>query len=180
MNLCTLDNVKTFLSLTTSGSDVLLTELITRVSKSIESYCDRTFDSQSYTEYFDGGSEVFPSNYPITTVTSVHYDTNREYGTDDLIDSTYYTTIDSRSIAFDDEYKKYPNALKVVYTAGLSSVPEDLKQACIDEVARVFKMKEYRSIELLSDDKGSYTYITDNFLPSSKSIIDRYKRWVVL
>ena len=53
--LCALQDVKTYLGKTDTNSDTVLTSLVTNVSAMIETYCNRTFASASYTETYNGG-----------------------------------------------------------------------------------------------------------------------------
>ena len=76
-DLTTLANVKMWLSLATSTTDALLSALITRESRFIQSWLNRNIASQSYTEVRDGigmgsGRWVLPfEDYPVSAVASL-------------------------------------------------------------------------------------------------------------
>jgi len=55
-------DVKTYLGIEGSGDDALLTSLISRAQKAIETYCGRKFETSSVTKYYDvptGGDELY-------------------------------------------------------------------------------------------------------------------------
>ena len=73
MAITTLANVKEYAGITTSADDALISNLITRVQAQIEKYCDRAFDSASYTQIYNGDSttKLYLDEYPVTAVTRV-------------------------------------------------------------------------------------------------------------
>ena len=79
-----LEDLKGALGVTTDDDDVLLTDIISRIGKQVESYCNREFDSEERTEYYngDGTNKLRVNHYPITAIDSIYDDTDREYGLD--------------------------------------------------------------------------------------------------
>jgi hypothetical protein len=77
-NLVNLAEIKDFLVIKTINTDEdgRLANIATQVTSLVESYCGRTFASNNYVEFFDGGiSSVFVSYPPINRVDEVsHYD----------------------------------------------------------------------------------------------------------
>ena len=73
MALTTLANVKEYAGITSDTDDALIDNLITRVQKQIEVYCDRAFDSASYTQIYDGDSttKIYLDEWPVTAVSRV-------------------------------------------------------------------------------------------------------------
>ena len=180
--LTTLDRFKDQLEITTSTLVDLLETLIDAASDWIETYCDRKFMSRDYTEYTTGhGTDILPKQWPVTAVTSINYDTARDWdGTD--VDSDYIHIVDDRWIYVRgyDFSNAQEGAVKLVYTAGYSTVPDDLQYACDSLVAQMFaKMKSKafgKSVQSMPGEVGgsTTTYIHD-LPPDVKQILEGYK-----
>jgi len=182
MALCTLNNVKDRLGLTGTKEeeDSIIESLIDEVSKLFETYCDRIFGSAEYTEYFDGGgrSWVRPKNYPITAVSGIWDDFEWGWDAEDLIDSSYYRVatdgmfIILKNLTFVDAEQN----VKVVYTAGYSTIPFDLRGACIDEVMRLYKSRTSRHLNSYANTDGeTFVYDFSAFSENTRMILKRYK-----
>lgn len=191
--LASLDEVKRFMNITgdTDDGDDELTALINRVSKHMETYCDRKFYIQEFTETYRGdGSETLTlDHYPITSVSGVWQSLDRTWDSTTLIDSSeYFIDRGSRSIVyFNNEFYKYNyETIKVIYSAGLFSsiatVPADLKLACLKEVARKYRFRKDNGLSSRSSDTGgaggidTLNFITDEFMPETIELLNRYKR----
>lgn len=133
--LTTLDNLKLALDLTNDADDTLLEEIILRESKFMESYCGRVFKQDNYTEYHDGEGEssLFTEQYPIISVTSIHDDTLRVFGAGTEIASSYIIVREDIGLVRLDgtTFQSGMDNVKVVYSAGYATIPEDLESACI-------------------------------------------------
>lgn len=71
-NYITLAEVKNYLKINSTEHDSRFANLISYGCSVIESYCGRTFASNTYTEVFDGGtSSVFVKNIPVNNVHQV-------------------------------------------------------------------------------------------------------------
>ena len=111
-------------------------------------------------------------NNAYTTLTTGAY----EYSLDTKTDSILRTTSSG--------YKNWPtgvDAVKVVYTAGYSAVPEDLKLAVIDLITYYLKdeHKERRTIQGASIQNSSSSSQRDNvaFPDHIKRVLDLYKNF---
>jgi len=132
-------------ALTGTGEDTLLDSLILRFDRIGSSYCGfptnsnlSTFENNTYTHYFDGdGSDRLNLRVrPANTITSVHVDVDRDYGSDELVASGDYELFsdegllllktDSDQGSFTTGYR----SVKVVYTAGYTSIPDAIVHAC--------------------------------------------------
>ena len=141
-NLCTRDNVKSYLGLTGTTYDDVIDLLIPAASEAIERFCGRRFGQSSYTEYHDGGGKdaLVLAQRPVASVSGVWDDVNRNFSDDFLLDADEYVVDTARGLvvlrngAFSDGVRN----VKVTYTAGDSSVPTDVAQACIMLVAALF------------------------------------------
>lgn len=142
-DLCALADVKAFLGITTTANDAVLSALITNVSAAIESYCNRTFASTSYTETRNGqgGCRLFLANGPVTAVASVSVDGVAIPPAPDALSSGYLVdanTVYLRGYCFTRGVQN----VMVTYTAGFAAVPGDVAQACIESVAAHFAKRD--------------------------------------
>lgn len=184
MALCTLNEVKEYNDITDDTNDALLENLINRVSEEIENYCDRKFESQSYTDYFDGNNYnlLFITQYPVITASGVEVwdDCDWVWGDDTLISGTNYTVIDNRYVLLKNtSFVDGSKNVKINYVAGYDSIPTDLTQFTIEEVIRKFKARRNPGdIKSKALPDGSVTYKDASYL-SDASVLDTYKRrWI--
>lgn len=182
-SLITLDEVKNFIGMTgsTTETDNLLEDLINRTSILFESYINEKILSRVYTEYFDGkGAMVlFPKHSPITVITSIYDDYDWDWETDDLIDADDYRIVDDRYITLKSSVSvlgDYKQNIKITYTAGYSTVPDDLKQACITEVSRMYKNRNQVDVTSKTLSDGSVSFFDKDFLPLTITTLNKYKK----
>lgn len=179
-SLTTLDNVRDYIGMTGSNSivDDLLEDLIVRVTELFEKYCGLSqFKSQSYTDYLDGsGSQrLFLDQRPIISIELLAADYDWTWGTDSTYAATDFRVIDDHIVLKDETFPEGIGNIKVTFTAGYAEIPNDLKQACIMEVARLYKRKD--TIDVISksyDAGGSVTKYIDGILPEVKNTLKRY------
>jgi len=183
--LTSLDSVKNFYGMTGTKQtdDDLLEDLIDRITELIQSYCNVTnFKSTKYTEYLDGmGSKyLFVNNIPIVSITSIHDDADWGWNSDDLLDSDDYRSVDNKYIVLKDDFFTLADQnIKIVYTAGYTTIPGDLEQVCIEEV--IMKYKHRRDIDVQSKtlDDGTVQYVSKNLMQSSRITLNKYRNdWV--
>jgi len=163
--------------------DDLIDILIDSYSAKIETYCDRKFMSRSYTEYLSGcGSTVlFPKQYPITSVSGIWDDSSWTWTDDYLVDSTTYTIVNDNSIALrTSRFGSSVNNIKIVYTAGFTTVPADVENVCIIEIMRAFDRMSDLGIGYKLAGDSSITITDAPFLLSSRITLDAYRRKVAL
>jgi hypothetical protein len=126
LDMTTLTRVKAILAEgVDSRGDTLLAQLITEVSAVAESFMRRQALSASTTEYFDVGpimTRFQVRGYPITSVTTIHNDPDRAYGSSTLVSSDDYAAYsDIGQIAFDYAMSVGNRALKIVYIGGMAT-----------------------------------------------------------
>lgn len=146
-DLATTASVKEHLQIAsgTTTWDAILATLITRASAVIAKHCERTFESTLYTEYYDGGVDsLVLKQFPLTSVTSINDDPLRTFSTNSLIDPTTYYVDEARGMIRFIGYATSgsPGSLRVIYTAGYSSVPADIAFACVLLVAFYFNRRK--------------------------------------
>jgi hypothetical protein len=146
MAIATAANVRDYIrALTGTGEDTLLNSLILRFDRIGSSYCGfptasnlSTFENNTYTHYFDGdGSDRLQLRVvPANTITSVHVDVDRKYDSDSLVAASDYELFTDEGLlllktesdqgSFSTGYR----SVKVVYTAGFTTIPDAIVHAC--------------------------------------------------
>ena len=198
-DLITLQQYKDFAGLTGVTMDARINVIVDSVSELVKNYCGTSFIddySSAKTEYFDikdnVTTRVMLDEGPIRTVTSVQERDSQadsyvtlitensdssgkyEYIVDTMTDSIIRTNED-----VDKAFPKGRKAVKVVYTAGYSSCPEDLKLAVYDLITYYLK-EEYkgrRSMAGATLQNDPTTSIRDDigFPDHIKRVLDMYK-----
>ena len=198
-DLITLQQYKDFAGLTGVTMDARINVIIDSISQLVKNYCGTSIIddySSAKTEYFDildaKTTRVMLDEGPIRTVTSV---SERESQADSYVtlitensDSSgkYEYIIDSMTDSIirtnqdvDKAFPKGRKAVKVVYTAGYSSCPEDLKLAIFDLVKYYLKdeRKERMQIAGAMIENPVSTSIRNNagFPDHIKRVLDMYK-----
>jgi hypothetical protein len=191
-NLITLQDYKTAEGITQPKDDARLNVLIPSVSQLVKTYCGNTFVdfySSNKTEEFNinwGTHAVQLTESPVNAIVSVQerdsysdsYTTLTtgayEYALDTHTDSVLRTTSSG--------YKNWPTgvgAVKVVYTAGYSAVPGDLKLAVLDLITYYLKdeHKQRQSIAGATlQNQGSTSQQNNVSFPDHiKRVLDLYK-----
>jgi len=71
MALTTIANFKSYIGETGTTNDTLFTALLARATSSVEKYCDRTLDSTTGRDFYDGTGDyyLYADQYPITDIT---------------------------------------------------------------------------------------------------------------
>jgi hypothetical protein len=183
--LITVANFKSYIGQDTgsTSNDSRYEDIINNVSWRFNSITNRLLKARSITEYRDGNGtqEVYTDQWPInsnSTSIDIRIDTDRDYDTGDKVDSdsiVIYST-PGRIHLEDDTFSTGPQAVKLVYNGGYSTIPYDLAYAA-KEMCRLLWKKEQENrvgIKSQSYEGGSVTYEQD--LPwSVRKILDLYK-----
>jgi hypothetical protein len=137
MPLDTLANVKTAIAVSGTADDAMLTHLQAVADSYIETHCGRSFVGGAFTELHPGGGGVlFLAHYPVTAVTEIRADPNREFGTDTVVDPDRYTVHAARGVveyhdgafvplvfAWTVRADDFPDTVRVTYTVPTGAVP---------------------------------------------------------
>lgn len=169
------------------GSDSIESEnletVINGISTFFESYCDRSFYSTTYTEYMNGSGVKYliPDNFPIISVTSIYNDSDWVWPETDLVDSTdYRITNDKMTILKDGTWSLGDENIKLTYVAGYTTIPDDLKLACLQQCTYEVKMISNKQSLAITLPDGSISFNNITLVPIAQSILKIYKRISVL
>ena len=198
-NLVTIQQYKDFAGLQGVQSDARISTLIPQVTQIVKTYCGSSildYYSSAKTEYFDirdGLTDrVMLDESPINSVTSVSerdsqsdsYTTlitensdssgKYEYIIDTMTDSIIRTTSTGTKY-----FPRGHKAVKVIYTAGYSATPDDLKLAVYDLIKYYLKDERKARMQIAGAmvENQSTSGITGNigFPDHIKRILDFYK-----
>ena len=143
--------------------DLELEELINAGSNWIEKETNNKIKQDIYTNVlFDGNSSDFllVPQTPLTAISSLYIDSERDFGTDTLVPSDEYGIRDNVGIAL-FEGRRFPRAkqsVKVSYTAGYATTPANLQLALKIWCQIFFHGHEKRDFGISSIDKQNDSY----------------------
>ena len=161
-------------------NDAAMLRLLEAASRAINTYCGRTFEwRKDIVEYFDGDGQdvLWVSSPPITDAEgnitysassiTVWEDDDREFEDADKIDADDLR-IDpiAGRIDYAGIFSSGPRIIKVQYNGGysLSTMPEDVKYACIALVSDWWLHRSYRQLDRLG---GQGPLDWPNILPAN-------------
>jgi hypothetical protein len=179
--LTTIDALKEYMGDISSLNDVLLTRIVGAASDAINSYCGRTFESTVYTdELYDGsGTDVLVlRNFPAITLTTVKEGGSAlTIGTDPYGASSgdVYLNADEGTIVRPfSRFWKYRKYYSITYTAGFTTIPASIVQACLDMSALMVREKDHAGLSSKNSGTNAVTYI--RALPDfSQRALDMYQ-----
>lgn len=187
--LVSLATLKTYVKvpISVTSEDSILERFINGASERCERYCNRRFTSQQYTEIRDGGriNEILLFQWPVTGITSLHVDSDRDFDADALIDPSNYSIISDQNAEgiglrrYDAFFPKGAGTIQIVYTAGYTAfaAPSDLQEACLLISAYWYKLQQQEEHNVASKSKGDEDVTLIQGIPVNASqILDDYKR----
>ena len=163
--LVSLEDVKEALGITDNTKDSILTNYINRATDAIEKYCSRRFAFDTYTnQEYDGTgtNRINLKNYPIISLTSLEERTSGFSNTSwETIDADFYKDLDNEGqVYFTGGFTRGVRNYRVTYSAGYTTIPNDLQQACITLVS--FFDNQTRSSGMKSETLGEYSYTKED------------------
>ena len=193
-DLITLAIYKDAEGLSTPKEDIKINAIIPSVSQLVKTYCGNSFVdfySSNKTETFtiDWSTHIVQlTESPVNAIVSVQerdaYNDSYTTLTTGAYEYALNTNTDSILRTTSSGYKNWPtgvDAVKIVYTAGYSSVPEDLKLAVIDLITYYLKdeHKERRTIAGASIQNQASSSQRNNvaFPDHIKRVLDLYKNF---
>ena len=194
-DLITLQQYKTAEGISAPKDDARLNVLIPSVSQLVKTYCGNSFVdffSSNKTETFtlDWGTYIVQlTESPVNSIVSVQERQSYSDSYATLTTGAYEYALDSATDSIlrtlsSGRYKNWPqgvDAVKVVYTAGYSAIPTDLKLAVLDLVTYYLKdeHKQRQSIAGASlQNQGSTSQNNNVSFPDHiKRVLDLYKNF---
>lgn len=201
--LTTVADLKVFLGISASetGEDVRLNAMLCGVERSIQKMLGRTFASDSYTHYFDGSGRetLYLRQRPLTAISTVRIDAGGfgGYGTDAFNSNTVQTIgedfipqsleetegNEGSLIAINGVWPVGQKNIKVGYTAGYITIPQDLINAIHAITGEVWTMAG-KGGKVQSETLGQYSYElavgeslkgTDAEIATARETLSRYR-----
>jgi len=162
-------NVQTFGGMPAgSAQQVYVEDLLDRASWWFMKTCGTKLKSQSIgPEYYDvaGGRELRLRNAPVTAVASLYQDTSRAFATASLIDPDDYTWYEDEGIILltNAVFLSGRRIVKITSTAGYTTIPYDLENACIELTCFLYDRYTNKRIgtKQVSNDSRSIIYISE-------------------
>lgn len=137
-DLITITEFKSYEGITGSTDDTKLNLIIPSVSALVRNYCGKTFSDYITTpkvEYFSFRWEtpaIFPTECPITSITSLEIDYGDGYEIVPTTDYALETRIDTVRMIDGSKFPVGSNIAKLTYNGGYATIPADLKLCIID------------------------------------------------
>lgn len=174
--LCSMEDIKAFLSIGHNADDGILLSSILRASKWFESQIGRTVAATDYVEIQDGkgGKVIVPSNYPVISVASVSID-----GTAVPLSSAYGTAgyfLSGDLIKLRDTYvTEGTGNVTLSYRAGHETTPADVSSAVTEVAALMYRERD--RVGQASRSMGQET-VSFYYAPPTRvvSTIEAYRR----
>tara|TARA_B100000131_G_scaffold310887_1_gene343055 strand:+ start:503 stop:1093 length:591 start_codon:yes stop_codon:yes gene_type:complete len=194
-NLITLQDYKTAEGITQPKDDSRLNVLIPSVSALVKTYCGNSFVdfySTNKTETFtiDWATHIVQlTESPVNSIVSVKERTSYSDSYNTLTTGAYEYALDTATDSIlrtlsSGRYKNWPqgvDAVEVVYRAGYSAVPSDLKLAILDLVTYYLK-DEHKQRQTIAgatlQNQGSTSQNNNVSFPDHiKRVLDLYKNF---
>lgn len=182
--LITLEDYKKYKKITKTDSDEELNAIISSVSSLIKTYCGHSFIdyyTTSKVEVFNIKSSqhaILLNEWPVKTVSLVEYRDSYDQTYTTLDTSEYYvdTSIDTL-FKHSGYWPEGFGSVKITYTAGYASTPDDVKIAALDLVHHYHKeeYKERKSIGTASIDTGLSKMGTSKWPPHVSRVLELYR-----
>ncbi len=194
-NLITLQDYKTAEGITQPKDDSRLNVLIPSVSALVKTYCGNSFVdfySTNKTETFtiDWATHIVQlTESPVNSIVSVKERTSYSDSYNTLTTGAYEYALDTATDSIlrtlsSGRYKNWPqgvDAVEVVYRAGYSAVPSDLKLAILDLITYYLK-DEHKQRQTIAgatlQNQGSTSQNNNVSFPDHiKRVLDLYKNF---
>ncbi len=177
--ITTVQDILDFVSVDSSPDDPLIQNLIDRKTEMFEKYCGvDSFYIADYVEYYDGNGtrNLFVKNNPLNSIAEIADDSDWTWDSDSIIDSSDYRIVESRYVAYKNLFNMGLQNVRVTYNSGYSVIPLDLVEVMIEEVWRNYKRRKEVDVLIKTISDGSTHYVPSGLMPSTKQVLDKYKR----
>lgn len=174
---CAIADVKTFLGITDTNSDAVLTALCTLVSGMMRTYLSRDiYPVTSYTANVDGNGKtsIILPEYPITAVSSLSIDGTDIPARTSPTGSGY--TFNRNTVTLSGyEFSKGAQNVSIAYSAGYAAIPDEIKSSAVIWVATLFQRRKNLDITSRAIGAENVAYANDACPKSASLILDQWK-----
>ncbi len=182
IDLTTLANLEAWLGLAPGNADeAMLGRLITAASAYIQTWCDRQFAQQTYSEVRDGTGAIRMAfaQTPVTAVASVTIGGQAIPPGDAVATPGFYFTPTLLMLNGYEFCRGFGN-VSLVYTAGFAATPPEIEQACIELAA--FRYRELERVGIASKGLAGETtsFVIKDLPPAVATILAAWRRVVPL
>jgi hypothetical protein len=192
--ICTLADVKDRLGESGAEHDTLLNRLIASLESLFDSYTGRHLivPSADVTEYYSGRGPLLQiRRYPVVSITSIKEAVDYDFtGADALVADTDYRIVnDGRNgiiLRIYSVWDALSDSIQVVYKGGYcaagvtpgegeTALPDDLREAAIEQATFFFKRRDDLGLSSVSFQGGSISKFSPmDLLPIVKKTLDNY------
>ena len=180
-----LQMIKRFLDIEDDDSDGILLTLIKAASNSIDKFCNRTFalNTSSVARYFDGKASNVLFHDDLLTLTTLKFDRDGDGTYEETISATepiLYPANKTPKTYMKLRTEAFPVGNQAVEITGVwgyaSAVPDDIVQACIMQVSRLYKRKDTGYAMLIASPELGQYEIYRGIDPDVKMMLMPYKK----
>lgn len=170
-----------------TSQDSILGQMIARVSAEAEVLMNRHAESTSRTVQIDAHKimrHVSLSGYPVTSITSVHNDVDRNFGSDTILAAAdYYSDDDAGLLWFEVTLSPARGALQIIYTGGMATTTAnfitaypDVAEAIDQRVVQLWQRRNEVGLSSVGGGQGNISAQTIDWIPDAKAVIMSHRR----
>lgn len=183
--LTDLDTIKQYLEIETTNYDELLTQIADYVQGRIEQFIQYPIMEAIGVVYVTdslGGERLFLPRIPVTSVTSVFFNTASNFSDakDEIDSEKYRVDSDLGVIEFlpGNEPARSSQSIQVTYDSGFADgmVPDDLLRAYLAQIRHEFQERHQMGKESISDGSSTIRVVGFRLLPDVKETLDLWRR----
>ena len=143
-----------------------------------------SLESKTYTHYLDGPTiyrrEIRVPVFPVSSVTTIHDDPDLDYDAASLVAASDYTLHGDYGLIVlnngaNHAWNTARRSIRVVYVAGYSSAPADVKHAVGMQVAHIFQNRDALGKSSVSKAGGASSPLPLELLPEVKAAAAPYR-----
>lgn len=172
MDFCTLDQVKTWLKITTITDDDLLEMLISQTTEYIRSLMSRDFDVKQYADVRDGNGidTLMLGNWPIQAVASVTITGWPIPASDFIFDKQTITLLNGW------KFTRGRRNIVIRYTAGFGEIPPDVQRCCMELVGKKYRERDRIGVTSKTLAGEIVSFSKSDMTDEVKSVLRQYQR----
>jgi len=169
----TTEEVKAVMETTSTEHDTVIGLLIPYVEQAFKTFTNYNPESEDITEkfYINNTDTIVLGKTPVTEVTSI------TIGSTTLSSSNYVVDKRAGIVTFADAQT---GLVTVEYTAGHTTIPSDIKNACILQVIDLLQKKERLGLKSLGKQGETTSYSDIPWLPQFIDVCNKYYNPVML